>query len=421
MRISIFGTGYVGSVTGICLAHWGHQVIFNDIDTRKLDMIEKGRPPVYEPGLDDLLRKNKGHIATTDNPVQAVQQSEISFICVGTPSNGDGSINLQYVEQVCSDIGQAVARKEGIHTVVVKSTVIPGTTEGVVIPALEKQSGKKAGKGFSVVSNPEFLREGNAVHDFFNPDRVIIGAQDETSGELVKQLYSPVDCPKMITSLKTSEMIKYVSNAFLATKISFANEIGNLCKVHGIDSYEVFQGVGMDARINPAFFRSGIGFGGSCFPKDVLALIEFAKTSGTERNILQAVITTNEDQPKKLVQLLKRHLDIPGKTIGILGLAFKPGTDDIRETRAIPVVRALLDEKAHIIAYDPLAMDNFRREFPGISYARTAEEVLAADAILIVTEWPEFDRIDYTGKTVIDGRRVERAKKTAGMYEGVCW
>jgi len=421
MQISIFGTGYVGSVTGICLAEWGHQVIFNDIDRSKLDMIEKGHPPVYEPGMGDLLQKNKGHIVTKDSLVQAVRQSELSFICVGTPSNVDGSIDLTYIEQVCSDIGRTIAQKDGIHTVVVKSTVIPGTIEDVVIPALEKYSGKKAGKGFSVVSNPEFLREGNAVHDFFNPDRVVIGSQDKTSGELVKQLYSPVDCPKMMTSLKTSEMIKYVSNAFLATKISFANEIGNLCKVHGIDSYEVFRGVGMDARINPAFFRSGLGFGGSCFPKDIRSLIEFAKMSGTDGSILKAVMETNEDQPKKLIQLLKKYIDIPDKTIGILGLAFKPETDDIRETRAIPVVRALLAEQAKVVAYDPLAMDNFRREFPDITYARTSEEVLMADAILIVTEWPEFDRIDYTGKIVIDGRRVEGAKKTADIYEGVCW
>ena len=421
MQISIFGTGYVGSVTGICLAEWGHQVIFNDVDGSKLDMIEKGHLPVYEPGLGDLLQKNKGHIVTTDSLVQAVRQSELSFICVGTPSNVDGSIDLTYIEQVCSDIGRTIAQKDGIHTVVVKSTVIPGTIEDVVIPALEKYSGKKAGKGFSVVSNPEFLREGNAVHDFFNPDRVVIGSQDKTSGELMKQLYSPVDCPKMMTSLKTSEMIKYVSNAFLATKISFANEIGNLCKVHGIDSYEVFRGVGMDARINPAFFRSGLGFGGSCFPKDIRALIEFAKMSGTDGSILKAVMETNEDQPKKLIQLLKKYIDIPDKTIGILGLAFKPETDDIRETRAIPVIRALLAEQAKVVAYDPLAMDNFRREFPDITYARTSEEVLMADAILIVTEWPEFDRIDYTGKIVIDGRRVEGAKKTADIYEGVCW
>jgi len=391
------------------------------MDGSKLDMIEKGHLPVYEPGLGDLLQKNKGHIVTTDSLVQAVRQSELSFICVGTPSNVDGSIDLTYIEQVCSDIGRTIAQKDGIHTVVVKSTVIPGTIEDVVIPALEKYSGKKAGKGFSVVSNPEFLREGNAVHDFFNPDRVVIGSQDKTSGELMKQLYSPVDCPKMMTSLKTSEMIKYVSNAFLATKISFANEIGNLCKVHGIDSYEVFRGVGMDARINPAFFRSGLGFGGSCFPKDIRALIEFAKMSGTDGSILKAVMETNEDQPKKLIQLLKKYIDIPDKTIGILGLAFKPETDDIRETRAIPVIRALLAEQAKVVAYDPLAMDNFRREFPDITYARTSEEVLMADAILIVTEWPEFDRIDYTGKIVIDGRRVEGAIKTADIYEGVCW
>jgi UDPglucose 6-dehydrogenase len=304
---------------------------------------------------------------------------------------------------------------------VVKSTVIPGTIEHIIIPILEETSGQKAGEGFRVVSNPEFLREGSAVHDFFHPDRIVIGSHDEKAAIILKELYSPLECPKMITSIKTAEMIKYVSNAFLATKISFANEIGNLCKANGTDSYEVFQGVGMDARINPAFFRSGIGFGGSCFPKDVRALIAYAKMSGTELPILDAVMKTNEDQPEKLIRLLKKHLTIQGKTIGILGLAFKPDTDDIRETRAAPVIQRLLAEKAEIVAYDPLAMDNFRKEFPHITYASTAEEVMKADAIMIVTEWPEFEQIDFSGKIVIDGRRIRKARTDARIYEGVCW
>jgi len=421
MQISIFGTGYVGAVTGICFSEWGHGIIFYDTDEFKLHQIEERVPPIFEPGLQEILHKNKNRIIVEINPGNAVLASDISFICVGTPSREDGSIDLQFIENVSRDIGTALEKKNTLHTVVVKSTVVPGTTENLIIPILERESGKKSGEGYTIVSNPEFLREGNAVHDFFHPDRVVIGSQDEKSAFIMKDLYYPLSCPVMTTSIKTAEMIKYVSNAFLATKISFANEIGNLCKVNGTDSYEVFQGVGMDSRINPAFFRSGIGFGGSCFPKDVRALIAYANISGTELPILDAVMKTNEDQPDKLIRLLKKHLNIQGKTIGILGLAFKPDTDDIRESRAIPLIQRLLAEEAHVVAYDPLAMDNFRKEFPHITYASTAEEVMKADAILIVTEWPEFEKLNYAGKIVIDGRRVQWAQNKARIYEGVCW
>jgi UDPglucose 6-dehydrogenase len=216
-------------------------------------------------------------------------------------------------------------------------------------------------------------------------------------------------------------MIKYTSNAFLATKISFANEIGNLCKQMGIDSYEVFQGVGLDSRINPHFFRSGIGFGGSCFPKDVMALIAHARTLGVEPQILNAVICTNEDQPAKMIELLKRHMDIHGKTIGILGLAFKPDSDDVRESRAIPIIQGLCKEGASIVAFDPVAMDNFKGLFPDIRYAEKAQDVLQADAVFIVTEWKDFGDLDFRGKIVIDGRRIWKARKEAAIYEGVCW
>jgi UDPglucose 6-dehydrogenase len=216
-------------------------------------------------------------------------------------------------------------------------------------------------------------------------------------------------------------MIKYVSNAFLATKISFANEIGNLCKLNGIDAYEVFKGVGMDSRINPHFFRSGIGFGGSCFPKDIHALISFAGSQGINAKILKAVRETNDNQPHKLISLLKKHLDIKGKTIGVLGLAFKPDTDDIRESRAIPVVRALIDEGANVIAFDPMAMQGFKKIFPQITFARSSKEVLETDALLIITEWKEFFDLDYTGKIVIDGRKVNKAEREATIYEGICW
>jgi UDPglucose 6-dehydrogenase len=249
----------------------------------------------------------------------------------------------------------------------------------------------------------------------------VIGTNDPKTKETLETLYSPLNAPVLATDIKTAEMIKYVSNAFLATKISFANEIGNLCKTNRIDSYEVFSGVGMDTRINPHFFRSGIGFGGSCFPKDVHALISFAESQEVDTPILKAVLKTNNDQPQKLIELLKKHLNIKGKTIGILGLSFKPDTDDIRESRAIPVVLSLLQEGAQILAYDPMAMPAFKNLFPLIAYAKNSDEVLKSDAVMIITEWPEFFNLDYTGKIVIDGRKVNKAKREAIVYEGICW
>jgi len=421
MKISIIGTGYVGAVTGTCLADLGHEIIFVGRDTKKLSFINSGKSPIYEPGLDQLLEKNLPRITTTIDLPDAIRNTELTFVCVGTPSNNDGSINLDQIREVSHTIGKSLDSDDGYHTIIIKSTVLPGTAETLVIPILEEESGKTAFVNFGVASNPEFLKEGTAIEDFFHTDRVVIGVNDLKTKDVLERLYQPLNAPIFTTTIRTSEMIKYTSNSFLATKISFANEIGNLCKKMGIDSYEVFKGVGLDARINPHFFRSGIGFGGSCFPKDVKALIAHARTLGIEPQILTAVIGTNEDQPAKMVELLKRHMDITGKSIGVLGLAFKPDSDDIRESRAVPIIQALLKERAKIIAFDPVATVNFRHLFPDISYAKTAKDVLDADAILIVTEWKEFEDLDYRNKTVIDGRRIGKARRDAAIYEGVCW
>ena len=421
MRIAVIGTGYVGAVTGTCLADLGHDVTFVDIDEKKLESITKGIPPVYEPGLAGLLVKNQARISATTDPGAAVRNAAVTFVTVGTPSREDGSIDLSYIEKAAHDIGRALAGTSGFPVVVMKSTVLPGTTEDIVGPILEQESGKTPGENFGLVSNPEFLREGSAVEDFYHPDRIVIGTRDERSKNIVASLYYPFNCPKMMTRIREAEMIKYASNAFLATKISFANEIGNLCKELGIDTQEVFEGVGMDARIGPAFFRSGAGFGGSCFPKDVRALISLARSKGIDPKILDSVMTVNEGQPERMVALLKRHISLPGKTIGVLGLAFKPDTDDIRESRAITVIAALLREKCRVIAFDPMAMGPFRALFPGITYAGSPEEVLGADAVLIMTEWDVFDSLNYRGKIVIDGRRLETPRRDAGTYEGVCW
>jgi UDPglucose 6-dehydrogenase len=421
MKISIIGTGYVGSVTGVCFAEMGHQIYFVDIDQTKLDAINSGKSPIFEPDLDDLLMKNRKKISTTTDISEAVNTTDLTMICVGTPQKTDGSSDLRYITDVAHAIGKALARHKKYQTIIVKSTVLPGTTTNVVQPILEQESGKEVTVNFGIGSNPEFLKEGSAVKDFFHTDRIVIGANDPKTKEILDDLYKPLHAPIFTTDIKTAEMIKYVSNAFLATKISFSNEIGNLCKMNEIDSYEVFRGVGMDSRINPHFFRSGIGFGGSCFPKDIQALISFAESQGIETKILKAVLKTNDDQPQKLIALLKKHISIRGKKIGILGLSFKPDTDDIRESRAIPVVLSLLEEGAKILAYDPMAMPGFVKIFPQISYAKSSEEVLETDALIIITEWSEFFDLDFKEKIVIDGRKVKKAEREARIYEGICW
>jgi UDPglucose 6-dehydrogenase len=421
MDISVIGTGYIGSVTGACFAEMGHRITFVGRDKNKLNAIHSGISPIYEPGLDELLMKNREKITTTTDLTNAVRNSDLTFICVGTPPQPDGSSDLSQVIEVSKTIGQALGPDARYHTIVMKSTVLPGTIENVVIPIIEKESGKKAFIDFGVASNPEFLKEGTAVEDFFHTDRVVIGINDAISGKTLEELYKPLHVPIYITTVRTSEMIKFASNAFLATKISFANEIGNMCKVLGIDSEAVFEGVGLDTRINSKFFRTGIGFGGSCFPKDVCALIAHAEQLGIHPRILHSVIETNDDQPKRMVSLLKKHMDPRGHTIGILGLAFKPDTDDVRESRAFPVIDLLLKSGARVTAYDPVAMDNFKKLCPEIRYAASAPEVLSSDAILIVTEWKEFENLDYSGKIVIDGRRIKKAEEEAGIYEGVCW
>jgi UDPglucose 6-dehydrogenase len=422
MEISIIGGGYVGTVTGICLAELGNNVTIVDIDIEKIDKINNGIPPIYEPGLQEILEKNSEKIHATKKLHSAVMNTDISFICVGTPSGNDGSIDLKYIESAAADIGKALRKKERFHVIIVKSTVIPGTCDTVVVPCIARNSGKVRDIGFAVCSNPEFLREGRAVYDFHHPDRIIIGSENIECLKILRQLYSGFDCPFIECSIKTAEMIKYVSNAFLALKISYANEIGNLCKVMGIDSYDVFKGVGLDNRIGPLFFNAGLGFGGSCFPKDVKALQSLAKSYKITPILLNAVLQVNSEQPGKMISLLEQHLSLDNKKIGVLGLAFKPDTDDIREAKSIEIVTSLLAKGARVIAYDPMAVSNFKKLFPGITYTNSAEElVVITDALVIVTEWPEFEKLNYKGKIVIDGRRIIKAKETAEVYEGVCW
>ena len=421
MRLSIIGTGYVGLVTAACFAKLGHSVICVDIDPEKIQKINKGISPIYEQGLDNLLLTYKERITATTEYQDAVENTDATFLCVGTPSKKDGSLDVSYLKKATQQIAAILKEKKTWHLIIVKSTVLPGTTQDLVLPLLEQSSGKKAGTDFGLAMNPEFLREGVAIQDFLTPDRIVIGSYDERSRTTVRELYKNFSCPLVETTLSAAEMIKYASNAFLATKISFINEIGNLCKKLNIDTYQVATGMGLDTRIGRPFLDSGIGWGGSCFPKDVDALIAWADEIHEPIRIIKSVKAVNTDQPLRLIKILQKHIpDLKGKTIGILGLAFKPDTDDIRESRAIPIVQELLRNKAHIKAYDPQAMENFRKLYPTVEYCTKAAEVLSSDAILIVTKWKEFTTLNYQGTIVIDGRRLNEAKN-AKKYEGVCW
>jgi UDPglucose 6-dehydrogenase len=429
MKISIIGTGYVGTVTGACFAHMGNDVICVDVDQKRVDMLNAGVPPIYEEGLEDLLKAHSGkNLRATLDYDDAIDHSDISFICVPTPCDDSGKIDLRFIREASKSIGQRLKNKRSYHVVVVKSTVVPQTTEKVVTEALEQASGKKAGRDFGVGMNPEFLREGKAVHDFQNPDRIVVGADDEKAGRIIKSLYASYTCPILETDTKTAEMIKYVSNSFLATKISFSNEVGNICKRLGIDTYKVMKGVGLDTRISPHFLNSGLGFGGSCFPKDVRALIGKASEVDYEPMLLKTVLKVNEAQPNMLMLLLKKHVsDLKNKKIAVLGLAFKNDTDDIRESRAIPVIGALLAEGAIVTAYDPMAAKSMVRVFPNITYCGTAGEALNdADACIIATEWGEFSLLNGEFKgmkkpIVIDGRKILDPKGKDIVYEGLCW
>jgi len=421
MNISIIGTGYVGLVSGVCFAKLRNNVICVDIDKKKIDKINNAIPPIYEEGLEELLSKHKDRIKATTDYSSSINNTDVTFICVGTPSKEDGSIDLTFIKEVTIEIAKVLKQKDNYHLVVVKSTVLPGTTRDVVLPLLEKYSGKKVGKDFGLAMNPEFLREGIAVDDFLKPDRIVIGSYDDKSRDILRKLYKDFSCPLVETSLSAAEMIKYASNCFLATKISFINEIGNMCKKLEVDAYKVADGMGLDNRIGRAFLDSGIGWGGSCFPKDLHALLAWAKKEKEEAKIIESAIEVNDLQPLKLIELLKKHIpNLNGKTIGVLGLSFKPNTDDIRESRAIPMIRKLLEDGAEVKAYDPKAMNNFEELYPQIEYCSSAEEVLNSDAILITTKWEEFKKLDYKGKIVIDGRKLKEAEN-AEIYEGVCW
>lgn len=426
----MIGSGYVGLVSAAGFAERGHNVVCVDVVKEKVDLINSKKSPIYEKGLEEILDGTLGVNlkASTDLP-GAVLDSEVTFICVGTPSSDDGSVDLGYVKEVSKQIGETLKDKDNYHVVVVKSTVVPGTTEEVVLPLLEEYSGKKAGADFGVGMNPEFLREGVAVEDFLEPDRIALGAIDDKSMDVMEKVYEGFDAPLVKTSPKTAEMIKYASNSLLATKISFINEVGNICKKLGIDVYEVAEGVGLDHRISPKFLRAGPGFGGSCFPKDVKALVYKAKEAGEEPLLLESVLGVNAKQPLRVVDLARKKAgSLKGKRVAVIGLAFKADTDDMRDSPAIPIVNKLVEEGAKVLGYDPEAAGNAKQIFgDSIKYADSASQALdGADLALIVTEWSEFRDLDYSGmnsKVIIDARKMVDVNSLPddAVYEGLCW
>jgi UDPglucose 6-dehydrogenase len=409
-KLCVVGTGYVGLVTGVCFADLGNDVTCIEIDQQKLETLRSGKTPIYEPGLEELLKRNldAGRIRFTDSYVQGVNGADFVFITVGTPMQQDGSADLRQVEAAAKSIGQAMHQP----TIIIdKSTVPIGTGDWVTDLIAQEANGTP----FSVVSNPEFLREGSAVRDFFNPDRIVLGATDRTAAELVAELHEPLEASIIITNLRTAEMIKYASNAFLATRISFINEIASICEQLDADVKEVARGMGADKRIGPHFLEAGIGYGGSCFPKDVLALHHMAATAGCHPQLLQAVMDINRDARRSFIKKLEDLLgDLQDKRIGVLGLSFKPNTDDMREAASVEIIRALLEQGAHVRAYDPVAMSAAEECLPDVVYCATPYDVAKhANALLIVTEWNEFKQLDFEKikrlmrqPIILDGRNI---------------
>lgn len=396
MNICVVGVGYVGLVTGTCFAEFGNHVVCVDNDEQKIESLKKGIIPIYEPGLEEMVKKNHfaGRLHFTTDVAEAVEQSLAIFIAVGTPSDSSGSANLEYVYQVAETIGKLMT---AYKIVVTKSTVPVGT--GKEIKALIKKNQSKR-VPFDVVSNPEFLREGSAIEDFMRPNRIVIGSNSEQAIAIMKDLYSPlylIETPFVITNVETAEMIKYASNAFLATKISFINEMANICELVGADVHHVAKGMGLDGRIGSKFLHPGPGFGGSCFPKDTRAIAKLAESVGYRFEIVEAVIDVNEQQSRRMVEKIENALgDLKGKHLGVLGLTFKPNTDDIRESPAIKIIKALTKKGASIRAFDPAGMEASKQVLSDIEYGQDMYDVAKdADALIIITEWNEFRFLDW--------------------------
>jgi UDPglucose 6-dehydrogenase len=423
MNIAIVGTGYVGLVSGTCFAELGNNVICVDNNEKKISDLNKGIIPIYEPGLEELVAKNKKKkrlIFTTDMK-KAVQSSKVIFIAVGTPPKLDGHADLKYIEQVSRE----VARYMNNYKVVVEKSTVPVQTNKWVKYIMRLNNHKI---DFDVASNPEFLKEGSAIEDFMKPDRVVLGVESKKAKNILVKLYEPLKAPIVVTNIQSAEIIKHASNSFLATKISFINSVANICEKVGADVEKVAEGMGLDKRIGSSFLKAGVGYGGSCFPKDVQAFIQIAQNLGCRFDILKEVEKVNENQKKVVFKKIQDALWILNeKKIAVLGIAFKPNTDDIRSAPAIDLINMLQDEGAHIKAYDPKAMEHARKVLPNVEYCRNAYEALTGcDALVLATEWPQFKKLNLSKvkkllnhPIIIDARNIFdplKMKKTGFRY-----
>jgi UDPglucose 6-dehydrogenase len=428
-KICVIGTGYVGLITGVCFADLGNEVFCLDIDEKRIHALNSGIMPIYEPGLEEIVDRNVNakRITFTTNYEEALDQAEFAFIAVGTPSGVDGEADLQYVREAAEKIAEVVS-----HPIIVvnKSTVPVGTGDWASDIIRKKRGNKNL--EFSVVSNPEFLREGSAINDFMEPDRVVLGSLDRSAAEKVAKLYQSLRAPVLITDLRTAEMIKYASNAFLATRISFINEIANICDELGADVREVADGMGLDKRIGRSFLDAGLGWGGSCFPKDVKALAHMAVLHNSQPQLLQAVMDINRNQRRRIVYKLRNAMggSLSEKKIGLLGLSFKPNTDDMREAPATEIIHLLLNESAEVQAYDPQAMENAKEVLPEITLCSDPYETSkGTDALILATEWNEFKQLDFKKifslmrtPILVDGRNQwdsERLREIGFTYIGI--
>ncbi len=426
-NICMIGVGYVGLVTGACLADLGNRVICLDVDKEKIERLRQGAMPIYEPGLEEIVRRNAaaGRLDFTTDYAAALKDASLIFIAVGTPSGVDGEADLDYVQRAAEGIAAHLSQ----DAIIINKSTVPIGTGDWVAGIIERN--KKHDMSFAVVSNPEFLREGSAVHDFMIPDRVVLGSTDRNAAETVAQLYLSLQCPILVTDLRTAEMIKYASNAFLATKISFINEISSICERLGADVKVVARGMGLDKRIGPSFLDAGIGWGGSCFPKDVKALTYMAEVNGCHPQLLKAVNEINRDQRMSVLHKLRTLLgSLEGKTIGVLGLSYKPNTDDMRDAPAVDVIKLLRREGAIVRAFDPVAMNVARKLITNIEFCAGAYEVAqGADALVVLTEWNEFKQLDMAKirsvmkqPILIDGRNIYQPEDLKGLgftYRGV--